>query len=637
MAGINADYLDKSYLHSVLASRLMRQSGQPCFEAEPARLFVNGKFLGLYIRVENVDSEFLMARGLNPEGNLYKAARDGACLSVYDELFCHWEKKTNKKSAWLDLAELIRNINAVPDSDYYQFTRQNFDYQKMVNIIAMNMLLANGSTYYHNYYLFRDRQQNKWIVFPWDLDLTFHLYGENYPYHRSSGYGVPDNPLLERAILCQPIFDDIQDRIQQLAGSIFNPEFIFPIMDSLESLLSLSVQQDTCDDVADTTEWQQVIARDRDFIANRCHYLQNQFQNYPASFRIDRAVDVFNDRVTLSWHPSIDPNGDQVTYSLKYSNRKYFKEAYTISYRGIKDTVFTLPTVPADGTYFWLVSANDGSNSVDGFDSWNKFVVYSQSGDLVVFNEINYNSAADFDPKDWVELHNPHDFEINMTGWIFKDGDDAHGFRFPDQTIIKPHGYLVICRKMAKFQSLFPGVTAVVGDFEFGLSSDGELIRLYDRLGTIIDSLTYLNRAPWPHEADGSGATLELLNPYQDNSIASNWSASTPPGTPGRRNGGFTNLSDAGQPVRSFWVSQNYPNPFNQETNITVSIPAGGMVHLKIYNILGQLVARRVQFFEQPGRHIIRWQARRLGSGIYFYRIEFEGKISPLTRAILLK
>jgi len=634
----NADYLDKSYLHSILASRLMRESGHPCFEAEPARLYINGKFRGLYIRIENMDEDFLVTNGFNPEGNLYKAARDGACLSIFDDVYYHWEKKTNKKSDRDDLEDFIQTLNAVPDYDYLNFASVNFDYKKMVNLIALNMLIANGSTYYHNYYLYHDIHiSNKWIIFPWDLDLSFNLYGLNYPYHRSSGYGVPDNPFLERAILCKPIFKDIKNRIYELSNTIFNANYLFPIIDSLKSILAFSVEQDSSDDVPNTTAWEKVIAEDRNFINNRDTYLQNQFNHYPTSFRIERVIDIFTDSVSLNWHPSTDPDGDRISYTLKYSDRKYFIDSYTITFRGITDTLFTLPRLPAEGEYFWLVSATDGGNVTDGFDSWNKFVVHSDFSDLVVINEINYNSSNDFDPEDWVELHNPHNFEIDLSGWIFKDGNDAHLFTLPEKTEIISHGYLVLCRNLLKFQDLFPGVTNITGDFDFGLGGDGELIRLFDKSANLVDSLTYDDSPPWSTEPDGNGPTLELINPSIDNAIAANWAASANYGTPGKRNAVFAKTTNETSHKMAFIPGQNYPNPFNYATNINFEIPEPGEVELKIYNINGQLVTTIKHNPHGSGPVSIRWIAGDQGSGIYFYQIKFNNKYSSLKKAILLK
>lgn len=95
----NTDHLDQSYLHTVVSSRLLRDSGHPAVAAEHARLYLNGDFLGLYVRVENMDEEFLAARGLDPDGNLYKATLDGASLSIYDDIDHHWRRRPTRAAA----------------------------------------------------------------------------------------------------------------------------------------------------------------------------------------------------------------------------------------------------------------------------------------------------------------------------------------------------------------------------------------------------------------------------------------------------------------------------------------------------------------------------------------------------------
>ena len=153
----------------------------------------------------------------------------------------------------------------------------------------------------------------------------------------------------------------------------------------------------------------------------------------------------------------------------------------------------------------------------------------------VVINEINYRSSDLFNPEDWLELHNPTNETIAMGLWIFKD-DNNNVFTFPEDIILLPGHYLVLCKNTDTFSQFFPSVSNVVGDFGFGLSGGGELLRLFDSKGQLVDKVEYNDIAPWPTEPDGTGPTLELINPYLENDMASSWAASNGNGTPGEIN-----------------------------------------------------------------------------------------------------
>ncbi|MEA1878424.1 MAG: CotH kinase family protein, partial [Bacteroidota bacterium] len=135
----NAEYEDKSYIQQYIVSRLMRESGLPCFDSEHARVYLNGEYLGLYLLIENMDQDFLIRRSLDPEGNLYKASNDGASLSIYDNVYYHWEKKTGSGGR-KDLQELINQINSVDQDQYQNFAQSSLAYGNMINILALNLL-----------------------------------------------------------------------------------------------------------------------------------------------------------------------------------------------------------------------------------------------------------------------------------------------------------------------------------------------------------------------------------------------------------------------------------------------------------------------------------------------------------------
>lgn len=71
-----------------------------------------------------------------------------------------------------------------------------------------------------------------------------------------------------------------------------------------------------------------------------------------------------------------------------------------------------------------------------------------------------------------------------------------------------------------------------------------------------------------------------------------------------------------------YLLYQNYPNPFNPSTTIQFYLPTSSVVTLRIYNVLGQEVATLLDKESlEDGEHQIEFNAYRLASGVYFYRL----------------
>ena len=91
-----------------------------------------------------------------------------------------------------------------------------------------------------------------------------------------------------------------------------------------------------------------------------------------------------------------------------------------------------------------------------------------------------------------------------------------------------------------------------------------------------------------------------------------------------------------GELPQVFALSQNYPNPFNPTTKIEFSIPQQSNVELKVYNILGQEVASLVNETMQPGRYVVPFDASKLASGMYIYKLRAGDYVSA-RKMMLLK
>jgi hypothetical protein len=85
-----------------------------------------------------------------------------------------------------------------------------------------------------------------------------------------------------------------------------------------------------------------------------------------------------------------------------------------------------------------------------------------------------------------------------------------------------------------------------------------------------------------------------------------------------------------------FALEQNYPNPFNPTTTITYWVPSSNAVSLNVYDVLGREVAVVVNERKAAGRYAASFDASKLTSGIYFYRLT-TGGYTQTKKMVLVK
>jgi hypothetical protein len=78
----------------------------------------------------------------------------------------------------------------------------------------------------------------------------------------------------------------------------------------------------------------------------------------------------------------------------------------------------------------------------------------------------------------------------------------------------------------------------------------------------------------------------------------------------------------------AFALYQNFPNPFNPTTSIRFDVPRLSHVNLIVYNALGQDVMTLVNEVRRPGKYQALFNADRLSSGVYFYKLTIGGDVS---------
>ena len=98
----------------------------------------------------------------------------------------------------------------------------------------------------------------------------------------------------------------------------------------------------------------------------------------------------------------------------------------------------------------------------------------------------------------------------------------------------------------------------------------------------------------------------------------------------------ITAVEDLGGFPTEFSLMQNYPNPFNPTTSIRFALPKDSDVKLTVFNMLGQEVATLFNGTLNAGIHKVDFDASKLTSGLYLYRIE-AGNFISVKKMLLMK
>jgi Lamin Tail Domain/CotH kinase protein len=165
----------------------------------------------------------------------------------------------------------------------------------------------------------------------------------------------------------------------------------------------------------------------------------------------------------------------------------------------------------------------------------------------VIINEIMYNPISGNSDDEYVEIYNRGDKPADLSGWEFIVGIS---YVFPTNSIttrMPPGAYWVVAKNPANLMAIYPNLTTnnTFGPYGGTLSNGGERVVLasadYDnvssggmttvvKLNVPVSDITYADGGKWGQWSDGSGSSLELIDPEADERFPSNWADSNDTG-----------------------------------------------------------------------------------------------------------
>jgi hypothetical protein len=210
-----------------------------------------------------------------------------------------------------------------------------------------------------------------------------------------------------------------------------------------------------------------------------------------------------------------------------------------------------------------LAKASDGNMGAELMP----FVKVNQ----VFMSAIAYKSASNPEINEFIEITNPGDKEIDISGYKFTKGIT---FQFPETTFIKAGEKIYVVYNAN--DNFWINSALKVYQWESGrLADEGEAIQLENPYGIIMDKVFYNADESWPDIAENEGLTLAAEN--LDNHFGKNWKQSQ-----------LKTIVNTEEEIIADSELRFYPNPSSGIINVSGLETKETLIN--IYNLTGVLV-----------------------------------------------
>ena len=590
-------------MRDAMMANLIEDSGIDHLAYRPAIMFINGEYWGIHNIREQVSVEYLASN--------HEIDKDEIDLLEYGGQVIDGDSLH-----YMALLEYVRTHDMRLEESY-QYVATQMDIENFIKYWTAETYYGNTDWPANNIKFWRPQTPTgvwKWIMF--DTDYGFGLRDsyelDTIELFMDGNRNPPWAVLLINSLMQNQYFKE--KYINYFADFInlnFRDETVISLIETMTAGIESEIAVHQLRWGRPLDRWYEELTLLRNFAANRPSWVKNHILH---NFNLPGIANVRLD-ISSSEAGKIRINSSTVT---QYP----WDGDYFVS------IPIELAALPSPGYRFVRWEGIDTEDTsfvrIPVLEDLNITAIFEEdNSNLVMINEINYNSSDEFDPKDWVELYNHSLNNVDISGWVFKDANDDNEFIIPENAVLQTGEYIVLCKDSEEFSTLYPDVENYIGDLDFNLSNGGELIRLFNAEGLIIDSLTYDDELPWPLEPDGNGPTLELIDAELPNHFPASWQTSVEShGTPGRANGSFNSNGDifAGAP-HEFRLRAPSPNPFNAAATINFSLLKNGMTSLIVYDVQGREVKRLVDGFRTAGSYNVVFDGSILSSGVYFARL----------------
>ncbi|MCF7805192.1 MAG: lamin tail domain-containing protein [Candidatus Marinimicrobia bacterium] len=625
--------------------------GHPAAHGRFVHLYLNGIYWGVYNATERVDEEFA-------EEYL------GGDEVEYDLIKDYGEVAEGRKDAWDELIALAGK-DVSDDANYYRILGKNadgtdnpeyesyLDIENFIDYMIIHFYAGNVDWDHHNWIAARNRVNPGagFKFFSWDSERIFENVNTNIlsedNHDRPSGIF---QDLTDSEIFLRLFADRVQEHLYS-DGALTN-EAVSQRLQDRANEIEIAI-------IAESARW-------GDYRRDVHRWANSPFELYTKVYWNRELA-----RLTEDYFPE---RGDIFIDQLRDANLfpAFDAPVLLINGRQISGNKIhagdTLSLSSPNGTMYYTLDGTDPAAG-DGIAStaieystpiklyhttpvkarlyyrneWSaltqRVLVLPGDQKKLKITEIHYHPLQQdtIDDKyfEFLELKNTDTTSLSLAGNRFIEGVS---YTFSGESVIPPGEFLVLASAPPHFNQRY-GVSPH-DKFTGAIDNSGERIVMVDAEGDTLINIRYDDSDPWPVTPDGAGHSLVSYtrDPVGDQNDPRRWRASASiHGSPGTDDEVSTGINGPTPTEPSqFTLYQNYPNPFNPETRIRYYLKDRKAVNITVYDLRGNEITILVDEVQSPGQYHVTFDATRLASGIYFYKLT-SGHLSQMKKMIILK
>ena len=497
----------KTQLRDAFMTQLAKPTGVAIQAYEPAIVYINGVYWGIQNIREKISEHYLKSN--------FKVNKDNVDILRHNGVKRHGYSKNYKH-----LLYFLRS-NDLSDNQSIDSLSKFMNIQDFINYNICEIYSGNQDAG-GNIRYFRERTSTakwRWIFYDLDLGLS-----------NDKREGYKENTLLKFTTASNEVWPNPSWSTFIIRSLLINKKLEEQYINTFSDLLNTAFHSDTAEQLltrmkekiateipyhqkrwgASVKNWNDNIEIVRTFIRERPEYLKGHLIE---KFGLD---DMVNIKIAI-------PEGHICKIRL---NTLYLKNSFTgdyfnsvpitvsvkpkhdyefVGWKGRKETTAILVVNPEKNmTLEPILRPRDSSLHKDG----------------IIINEISLKQVMGDSVGDWIELYNRTDQSINLNGWSLSKLKFSKRFLITDEVIIGPKTYIVLARSKSNvIQAYNLNELDVSGDLGFGLSKEGDVVKLYDKDEKIVDYVRYDDI----YGAIDSSFTLAMISPDSSRLDALNW------------------------------------------------------------------------------------------------------------------